>query len=358
MIMWDATKYLLITNAQRTLVGLVGRDGHGKYPQFLLYCGYRCIPIEYRYSAIVQSIGELHTIIDNIKNINQDNRGTITSCKKKIREHQEHIKHLDSLTVLNSKKESKYYIDKLREEKKLKEDGYSGYIKYKDLYVQGNTVVIPNRCEPFFFNTDDDLLQFNIKDIVEVPYPTNNRFQGQVVQYAVNNLIEHDYRHKTKRLALTPLKDNWGKNSIVILDDSDRFECLMIDLYPCNRRPFYGWYKKTVSVKKVGTVKELPKYQKDVDLNKLLETSANTDVIVYSLYRDLIIKIGKGGCIDSEKIVTKKDVEIAVAFLNTEINELDKRISDLNEAISGNEQMLEYINRNEYENVFFQKETV
>lgn len=117
-------------------------------------------------------------------------------------------------------------------------------------------VIIPDSCCPSFYTTYDDLNTVNIGDVITVTFKdkgkVKNAYRGQSTKFLVNNYMEHNWRRPTRRLALIPLdrinydKLTFSKNDVIILDDSDRFECLMIDLFKVNRVPFKGWKKKIV----------------------------------------------------------------------------------------------------------------
>ncbi len=116
-------------------------------------------------------------------------------------------------------------------------------------------IKIEERCSPYFYNTYDDLNKIEIGNIITLkfgnkPFRVKKDYLGKKVKFLVNNFLEHNWRQKTRRLALIPLDkvDNFKSSDVLILDDADRFECLMIDLFPCNRRPFAGWKNKTVKV--------------------------------------------------------------------------------------------------------------
>lgn len=102
--------------------------------------------------------------------------------------------------------------------------------------------------EPYMYNTYDDLNKIEIGNILTLkfgkkPFKVKKDFVGKKVKFIVNNYFEHNWRRPTRRLALIPLEkvDNHTEKDVLFLDDGDRFECLMIDLYPCNRRPYAGW---------------------------------------------------------------------------------------------------------------------
>jgi len=120
---------------------------------------------------------------------------------------------------------------------------------------QDTKITIEKRCEPYMYNTYDDLNKIEIGDIITLKFSkktfkVKKEYVGKKITFIVNNFLEHNWRRKTRRLALIPLdkKDNFNKNDVLFLDDGDRFDCLMIDLFPCNRRPYVGWKNKTVKI--------------------------------------------------------------------------------------------------------------
>ena len=118
-------------------------------------------------------------------------------------------------------------------------------------------IIINNRCEPYMYNTYDDLNIINIGDIITIkfgtkPFKVKKEYVGKEITFVVNNFLEYNWRRKTRRLALIPI-DNFESlkdTDVLFLDDADRFEGLMIDLFPCNRKPYAAWRNKTVSIVK------------------------------------------------------------------------------------------------------------
>jgi hypothetical protein len=116
-------------------------------------------------------------------------------------------------------------------------------------------IAIPERCEPYMYNTPDDLNKINIGDVIQLRFSrrrfrVKKEYRGKSIKFVVNNYREHNWRRPTRRLALIPLdkQDAYTEKDVLFLDDEDRFECLMIDLFPCNRKPYAGWKNKTVRV--------------------------------------------------------------------------------------------------------------
>ena len=119
-------------------------------------------------------------------------------------------------------------------------------------------IKIDSSCEPYMYNTKKDLTKIKIGDVLDLtfgkkPLKVKKEYVNKTIRFIVNNYLEHTWRRTTRRLALVPLdkKDNFEESDILILDDYDRFECLMIDLFPINRRPYSGWQNKTVTFTKV-----------------------------------------------------------------------------------------------------------
>lgn len=116
-------------------------------------------------------------------------------------------------------------------------------------------ISIPDTCEPYMYNTYDDLNKIKIGDVITLKfgkktYRVNKQYVGKKVKFIVNNFRKHNWRRPTKRLALIPFdkKDSFTEKDVFFLDDADRFECLMIDLFPINRVPYAGWKNKTVDI--------------------------------------------------------------------------------------------------------------
>jgi len=114
-------------------------------------------------------------------------------------------------------------------------------------------IAVPDRLDPSMFNSEQDLLQFEVGDKVKVKFGTGFRvpkkYAGRSLTFLVNNAKEYEYRIKSKVLVLT-LESK--PKDVMVIHPTDRFECLMIDLFPCNRRPYAGWRNKKVTLKKVG----------------------------------------------------------------------------------------------------------
>jgi hypothetical protein len=116
-------------------------------------------------------------------------------------------------------------------------------------------IEIARSCEPYMYNTYDDLNKIEIGNILTLkfgkePFRVKEEYVGKNVKFIVNNFFEHNWGRPTRRLALIPLDkaNNFNKEDVLFLDDGYRFECLMIDLFPCNREPYDDWENKTVKI--------------------------------------------------------------------------------------------------------------
>ncbi len=111
-------------------------------------------------------------------------------------------------------------------------------MELKTITIEGEDFYLVPKCEN---KTGNDVL---IEPIEQKDYV------GKELKFVVNNFIEYNWRRPTRRLALIPIDkiENFKDEDVLFLDDADRFECLMIDLFPCNRRPYAGWKNKTVKI--------------------------------------------------------------------------------------------------------------
>lgn len=116
----------------------------------------------------------------------------------------------------------------------------------------GGRATIPGRLEPSMYHSSQDLLQFNLDDKVEVTfgkgYGVPKKFEGRTLTFTVDNCKEYEYRIQSKVLVLKSVSDS---KDIIVVHPRDRFECLMIDLFAVNRRPYAGWKNKDISIRKV-----------------------------------------------------------------------------------------------------------
>lgn len=114
---------------------------------------------------------------------------------------------------------------------------------------------IPQTCEPYMYNTNSDLNKIEIGNVLNIKFGkkkfrVKKEYVGKEIKFVVNNFMSHNWRRPTRRLALIPLDkmNNFSDDDVLFLDDTDRFECLMIDLFPINRRPYAGWKNKKVKI--------------------------------------------------------------------------------------------------------------
>jgi hypothetical protein len=125
-------------------------------------------------------------------------------------------------------------------------------------------VKISDRCEPYMYNSQNDLTTFNIGDVVDVVFmdkvKVKKDYKGKTIRFFINNILDYHWSSNERRLALIPLdkKDKFSDKDVLIIDHSYRFDCLMIDLYPENRRPYAGWRGKEVEITLIDKI-EIPK---------------------------------------------------------------------------------------------------
>lgn len=364
MIKVTPGKHILVTNSRKDMLGLVGRDWFKKFfntPGALMFSGRHMVEVFPRYMSQVDSTEECEHIIYNIKKSIEECKNNILEIKDKIRIREEDISNISSLDLIKSSNSSLYYREVYnREEKILKRGYYSSGVSLDDLIIRDNQIWIPDKSEPFYYNTDDDLLQVEIGDILELKFKDHQKvkkdYRGKTIRFVVNNFLEYKYRNRTRRLALTPIIDGWTKKDIVILDDSDRFECLMIDLFPCNRRPFAGWRRKNVSVKKIGSASSLPGYKNDIDFKKLLDTNPGDYIISYlhedHTISDIIRYEDSKGLFWTCKLATSSDANKAIRFIKSRIREYKKKIVEIEECIERNEETIAAYYDYGYEKLF------
>jgi hypothetical protein len=139
----------------------------------------------------------------------------------------------------------------------------SNFESSNNLKLLEKKIGIESSCEPYMYNTEDDLNQFNIGDTIELVFNKKNKFRvrkkyiGKTVRFKVVNLMPHNWGRPTKRLALVEIEkadlpiEKIKDTDVLYLDDTDRFECLMIDLFPINRKPYAGWKQKKVKARKI-----------------------------------------------------------------------------------------------------------
>lgn len=119
-------------------------------------------------------------------------------------------------------------------------------------------IEISTSCEPYMYNTICDIKSLNIGDIIDVKFKMASRvkkeYAGKTVKFFVNNILDYSYYSPYRRIAIIPFskKDNFNYSDALIVDEYDRFYCLMIDLYPENRRPYAGWKNKEVDIYKTN----------------------------------------------------------------------------------------------------------
>lgn len=129
------------------------------------------------------------------------------------------------------------------------------YIIDNKLELIKTDINIPSTCEPFMFNTNNDLNKFEKGDVVSIKFQDksyNGKYKGKTIDFIVMDYMEYSnaYKRFTKRLALVTLdkESQFTEDDILYLDDYYRFSSLIIDLFPINRIPYKGWKNKEVEI--------------------------------------------------------------------------------------------------------------
>jgi hypothetical protein len=104
------------------------------------------------------------------------------------------------------------------------------------------------------FNSEQDLLELNIDEVVTVTFQdyskVSNKYRGKTLKFVINNFKDYQWGVPLRNLALVPIEKsaNFKKSDVLFIAPYYQFECLMIDLFPCNRRAYAGWKRKTVVI--------------------------------------------------------------------------------------------------------------
>jgi hypothetical protein len=129
------------------------------------------------------------------------------------------------------------------------------------------------------YTSEHDLKTLNIGDVIDVTFKNKSKvkkdYLGKTIRFFINNIFDYSFYDPYRRIAIIPLDkfENFTNKDALIVDQTDRFSCLMIDLYPENRIPYSGWKNKIVNIKLVDTI-EIPKLEipkPDFTFNKNLE---------------------------------------------------------------------------------------
>lgn len=291
------------------------------------------------------------------------------------------IENIGKLKVIECDRNNYYYYNSYKFLKEWYNNG--GKTNYNpscidDIIIEKNQIQIPSWCNGYHYNTALDYCDknFEIGDIVELKFKKNemvkDEYRGKTIQFIINNkLVYKYYSHNYTRLALTPLTDNWTKDDIIIIDDCERIADLMVDLYPENRLEFQGWECKTVSIKVVDKSEKLPLFIEPYGVHDLMETFKHEDksnqyYLKFSIRNsydkyiintsDNRIKINvldvfssNDNCNFSDihhhsytvKIVTRKDVENALIFLNDSLQTNENTISRMTKVYEANRKLIE-----------------
>lgn len=138
-------------------------------------------------------------------------------------------------------------------------------------------IKISKSCEPYMYTSEYDLKTINIGDVIEVKFQNKSKvkkeFLGKTLKFFVNNILDYSFYGSYRRIAIIPLEkiNDFTKKDAIIIDQTDRFSCLMIDLYPENRRPFSGWKNKIVDINVIPEKIDIPKpeftFNKNLKMN-------------------------------------------------------------------------------------------
>ena len=120
-------------------------------------------------------------------------------------------------------------------------------------------IYIDTECQPYMYNSDNDLTQYVIGSVVNVTFQDKRtrikkEYKGKTVKFIVNNTRPYINQHETcRRLALVPFdnQEDYKMDEVVIVDDTQRFRNKMMLRDKLLRRPFAGWKNKTVTITKV-----------------------------------------------------------------------------------------------------------
>jgi hypothetical protein len=119
-------------------------------------------------------------------------------------------------------------------------------------------VRISDRCEPYMYHTSNNLHSLKIGDVISATFTkktskVKKEYIGKTITFFVNNILDYNFYSSYRRIALIPLnkKDKFKNSDVLIVDETNRFESLMIDLYPENRRPYAGWKNKKITFEKL-----------------------------------------------------------------------------------------------------------
>jgi hypothetical protein len=321
---------VVVKNYNNSLIGLTTKDWReNTYVSIQILKGDEFLPVVKSNLEEISSWDEVLEVIREIKRYATNIKKNLDRTKDDIETYQREIKKISNLKVYKSSKTSK---DLLKEFEYVNKNHDHEDFDRSNLLVIENEIFVPHRCESFFYVTNCDLLKFEKMDIVEVTFGSGHRVQkehkGKTLKFVVNNFLEHKYTRATKRLALTPLHEDWKRNEIVIVDDYARFEALMVDLFAENRRPFAGWENKKVIISKIGEVTELPRYKNYIDYHEILKMGDPTNIIH-----------------------TTKDVKKKIAFLKLNISSTEEHLAQIIFEFDKTEKMITAIEKFDYKSI-------
>jgi len=294
--------------------------------------------IAMRYAYVVDTSFKLEKEIKAFKSYIDRSEEYSKETETEIKNLQKNIKDIKGIKVRKCSVSTKSIMDKLKKEMdKLKKEKEIFWPSFMNTGILDGIIQFPKGTEPFFYNTSDDTLKYDVGDLVEVTFGVGSRvprrYKNQTVTFIVNNIKDYMWGHKIRKLALCPDKDNWTIKDILFIDTEFRFSCLMIDLFPENRRPFNGWRTKKVTLKKIGHKDTLPPplIKNTPTLDNFKDLSKYTHFLRYNDYNGLVISVIKGNdhsalSFRDIPITTTKDISLAKRYLRSCIKERKEKI--------------------------------
>lgn len=344
-------KSRLVTNRDRTMLGFISPRPREIYA--IMY-GLKNVDGQRNLFSTPITVRGMQDVEDpsDLLKVQENSYACVERTKVELVK-QEDILSTSKITLEDISKKKVHKSDKTIDQIMAKTREYEERLKYdrESTRIEDNKVRLPECCCPYFYNTEDDLNKFEIGDVVEIRFGggsrTADKFKNKTVTFVVNNFKSYEWCRPTRRLALIPLRDGWTLKDIVILDDSDRFEALMEDLFPCNRIPYRGWRSKEVTIKKIGKQVEIPTTgHKPKPTLKMLWDQQDDEYVLLKTSREInwgieyeprVIRVGKRKDIHSQnityKIYTTEDRKEAVKWVQEFIERTKKEIEKLKESI-------------------------
>lgn len=355
----------IYTNSNKSIIGLCSTEGFKTLTAYMWLFDIN-FEVYTPNLKIINDIDEIDEIKENLKNEIKNYKLNINECKNIIDESKIGIDEIKKYKVKKSNMTVKEFL--IKEKRRTEEEIL--WPKLEDIEIINGLVQVPDRIEPFFYNTTEDLTKFNKGDKVEVEFGTgyrvNKKYKGKKLTFVVNNCKSYSYYGTpSNTIILTPMEDNWTKKDIVLLESYDRFETTMDGLFVENRIPFKGWKNKEVKIKKISKIKKLsvPRDEVNKMKNEDLEPSSKNEycLVFNNDIRDYVeLNVTEAVDIvrnkdyginfstfytDVLKIFTTKDIEIGIKLFNSKISNSENKISTIEEKINRNEAIIERIEK-------------